>query len=382
MEHVKIFDTTLRDGEQVPGCKLDTNSKLIIAESLDEMGVDIIEAGFPISSPGDFDSVVEISKLVKNATVCGLTRAVKKDIEVAAKALEKAKKPRIHTGIGTSETHIKYKFNSNRNEILERAISSVSYAKSFVDDVEFYAEDAGRTDNDFLARICEEVIKAGATVLNIPDTTGYCLPEDYGNKIKYLKENVRNIEKATISCHCHNDLGLATANSISGVINGARQIECTINGVGERAGNTSLEEVVMVMRQHKNLNLMTNINSKLLYGVSKLVSSKMGVPVQPNKAIVGANAFAHSSGIHQDGVIKKRETYEIIDPKDVGVDESSIVLTARSGRAALAYRAKNIGFDLNKLELDKVYERFLKIADKQKEVSDEELPKIIESSKL
>tara|TARA_B100000131_G_scaffold275291_1_gene277794 strand:+ start:386 stop:1534 length:1149 start_codon:yes stop_codon:yes gene_type:complete len=382
MEHVKIFDTTLRDGEQVPGCKLDTNSKLIIAESLDEMGVDIIEAGFPISSPGDFDSVVEISKLVKNATVCGLTRAVKKDIEVAAKALEKAKKPRIHTGIGTSETHIKYKFNSNRNEILERAISSVSYAKSFVDDVEFYAEDAGRTDNDFLARICEEVIKAGATVLNIPDTTGYCLPEDYGNKIKYLKENVRNIEKATISCHCHNDLGLATANSISGVINGARQIECTINGVGERAGNTSLEEVVMVMRQHKNLNLMTNINSKLLYGVSKLVSSKMGVPVQPNKAIVGANAFAHSSGIHQDGVIKKRETYEIIDPKDVGVDESSIVLTARSGRAALAYRAKNIGFDLNKLELDKVYERFLKVADKQKEISDEELPKIIESSKL
>ena len=382
MEHVKIFDTTLRDGEQVPGCKLDTNSKLIIAESLDEMGVDIIEAGFPISSPGDFDSVVEISKLVKNATVCGLTRAVKKDIEVAAKALEKAKKPRIHTGIGTSETHIKYKFNSNRNEILERAISSVSYAKSFVDDVEFYAEDAGRTDNDFLARICEEVIKAGATVLNIPDTTGYCLPEDYGNKIKYLKENVRNIEKATISCHCHNDLGLATANSISGVINGARQIECTINGVGERAGNTSLEEVVMVMRQHKNLNLMTNINSKLLYSVSKLVSSKMGVPVQPNKAIVGANAFAHSSGIHQDGVIKKRETYEIIDPKDVGVDESSIVLTARSGRAALAYRAKNIGFDLNKLELDKVYERFLKVADKQKEISDEELPKIIESSKL
>ena len=382
MEHVKIFDTTLRDGEQVPGCKLDTNSKLIIAERLDEMGVDIIEAGFPVSSPGDFDSVVEISKLVENATVCGLTRAVKKDIEVAAKALEKAKKPRIHTGIGTSETHIKYKFNSNRNEILERAISSVSYAKSFVDDVEFYAEDAGRTDNDFLARICEEVIKAGATVLNIPDTTGYCLPEDYGNKIKYLKENVRNIEKATISCHCHNDLGLATANSISGVINGARQIECTINGVGERAGNTSLEEVVMVMRQHKNLNLMTNINSKLLYGVSKLVSSKMGVPVQPNKAIVGANAFAHSSGIHQDGVIKKRETYEIIDPKDVGVDESSIVLTARSGRAALAYRAKNIGFDLNKLELDKVYERFLKVADKQKEISDEELPKIIESSKL
>ena len=382
MDHVKIFDTTLRDGEQVPGCKLDTNSKLIIAEKLDDMGVDIIEAGFPISSPGDFDSVVEISKLVKNATVCGLTRAVKKDIEVAAKALEKAKKPRIHTGIGTSETHIKYKFNSNRNEILERAVFAVSYAKSYVDDVEFYAEDAGRTDNDFLAKICEEVIKAGATVLNIPDTTGYCLPEDYGKKIKYLKENVKNIKKAIISCHCHNDLGLATANSISGVINGARQIECTINGVGERAGNTSLEEVVMIMRQHKNLELMTNINSKLLYEASKLVSSKMGVPVQPNKAIVGANAFAHSSGIHQDGVIKKRETYEIIDPNDVGVNESSIVLTARSGRAALAYRARNIGFDLNKLQLDKVYERFLKVADKQKEVSDQELPKIIKSCKL
>ncbi|MBJ25316.1 MAG: 2-isopropylmalate synthase [Flavobacteriaceae bacterium] len=382
MDYVKIFDTTLRDGEQVPGCKLDTDSKLIIAEKLDDMGVDVIEAGFPISSPGDFDSVVEISKLVKNATVCGLTRAVKKDIEVAAKALEKAKKPRIHTGIGTSETHIKYKFNSNKNEILERAVFAVSYAKSYVDDVEFYAEDAGRTDNNFLAEICEEVIKAGATVLNIPDTTGYCLPEDYGKKIKYLKENVKNIEKAIISCHCHNDLGLATANSISGVINGARQIECTINGVGERAGNTSLEEVVMVMRQHKNLNLMTNINSKLLYEASKLVSSKMGVPVQPNKAIVGANAFAHSSGIHQDGVIKKRETYEIIDPNDVGVNESSIVLTARSGRAALAYRARNIGFDLNKLQLDKVYERFLKVADKQKEVSDIELPKIIEACKL
>ena len=382
MDNVKIFDTTLRDGEQVPGCKLDTDSKLIIAEKLDAMGVDIIEAGFPISSPGDFDSVVEISKLVKNATVCGLTRAVKKDIEVAAKALEKAKKPRIHTGIGTSETHIKYKFNSNRNEILDRATFAVSFAKSYVDDVEFYAEDAGRTDNDFLAKICEEVIKAGATVLNIPDTTGYCLPEDYGKKIKYLKENVKNIEKAIISCHCHNDLGLATANSISGVINGARQIECTINGVGERAGNTSLEEVVMVMRQHKNLDLMTNINSKLLYETSKLVSSKMGVPVQPNKAIVGANAFAHSSGIHQDGVIKNRETYEIIDPNDVGVNESSIVLTARSGRAALAYRARNIGFDLNKLQLDKVYERFLKVADKQKEVSDKELPEIIEACKL
>ena len=303
---VQIFDTTLRDGEQVPGCKLDTKQKLVIAERLDFLGVNIIEAGFPISSPGDFNSVSEIAKLVKNATVCGLTRAVKKDIEVAAEALKYAIKPRIHTGIGTSDSHIKYKFNSNREAIIERAVEAVKYAKTFVEDVEFYAEDAGRTDNDFLARICEEVIKAGATVLNIPDTTGYCLPEEYGAKIKYLKENVTGIHKAILSCHCHNDLGLATANSIAGVVNGARQIECTINGIGERAGNTSLEEVVMILRQHPTLNLDTSINSKLLYDTSLMVSQKMGMPVQPNKAIVGSNAFAHSSGIHQDGVIKKQ----------------------------------------------------------------------------
>jgi 2-isopropylmalate synthase len=381
-EYVHIFDTTLRDGEQVPGCKLDTKNKLIIAERLDELGVDILEAGFPISSPGDFDSVVKISKLMKNTRVCGLSRAVKKDIEIAAEALKHAKKSRIHTGIGTSDTHIKYKFNSDREKIIERAVAAVSYAKSFVEDVEFYAEDAGRTDNDYLARICESVIKAGATVLNIPDTTGYCLPEEYGAKIKYLKENVSGIHKAILSCHCHNDLGLATANSIAGVVNGARQIECTINGIGERAGNTSLEEVVMIMRQHPNLNLDTNINSKLLYHTSRLVSDSMGMPVQPNKAVVGANAFAHSSGIHQDGVIKKRETYEIMDPSDVGVTESAIVLTARSGRAALAYRAKNIGFELDKLQLDKVYEEFLKVADIQKEVNDEDIPKIIEACRL
>ena len=381
-ESVHIFDTTLRDGEQVPGCKLDTKNKLIIAERLDELGVDILEAGFPISSPGDFDSVVKISRLMKNTRVCGLSRAVKKDIEVAAEALKHAKKSRIHTGIGTSDTHIKYKFNSDREKIIERAVAAVSYAKSFVEDVEFYAEDAGRTDNDYLARVCESVIKAGATVLNIPDTTGYCLPEEYGAKIKYLKENVSGIHKAILSCHCHNDLGLATANSIAGVINGARQIECTINGIGERAGNTSLEEVVMIMRQHPSLNLDTNINSKLLYYTSRLVSDSMGMPVQPNKAVVGANAFAHSSGIHQDGVIKKRETYEIMDPSDVGVTESAIVLTARSGRAALAYRAKNIGFELDKLQLDKVYEEFLKVADIQKEVNDEDIPKIIEACRL
>lgn len=382
MDYVEIFDTTLRDGEQVPGCKLDSRTKLIIAEQLDFLRVDILEAGFPISSPGDFKSVEEISKLVKNARVCGLTRAVKKDIDVAAEAIKHAKRSRIHTGIGTSESHMRYKFNATPEEVLERAIAAVKYAKSYVEDVEFYAEDAGRTDNEFLAKVCEAVIKEGATVLNIPDTTGYCLPDEYGAKIKYLMENVKGIHKARLSCHCHNDLGLATANSIAGVQNGARQIECTINGIGERAGNTSLEEVVMILRQHPDLNLDTRIQAKMLNGISKLVSESMAMPVQPNKAIVGANAFAHSSGIHQDGVIKKRETYEIIDPKDVGVTESSIVLTARSGRAALAYRAKNIGYELDKLQLDKVYEQFLVVADQQKEINDEDLPKIIEASNL
>lgn len=372
-EKIEIFDTTLRDGEQVPGCKLNTEQKLVIAEKLDELGVDIIEAGFPISSPGDFYSVTEISKIVRNATVCGLTRANKKDIETAAEALKFAKKPRIHTGIGTSDNHIKFKFNSTREAVLERAIEAVKYAKTFVEDVEFYAEDAGRTDNEFLAKVCEEVIKAGATVLNIPDTTGYCLPEQYGAKMKYLRENVKGIEKAVLSCHCHNDLGLATANSISGVINGARQIECTINGLGERAGNTALEEVVMVLKQHKDLDLYTDINSRMLNELSLLVSELMGMPVQPNKAIVGSNAFAHSSGIHQDGVIKNRETYEIIDPAEVGVNESSIILTARSGRSALAYRFKNIGFDVTKNELDYLYQEFLKIADTKKEVVNEDL---------
>ncbi len=376
-DKVQIFDTTLRDGEQVPGCKLNTEQKLVIARRLDQLGVDIIEAGFPISSPGDFNSVVEISKVVKNATVCGLTRAVKKDIEVAAQALTQAKRPRIHTGIGTSDSHIFHKFKTSREEIIERAVRAVKYAKSFVEDVEFFAEDAGRTDDEYLARVCEEVIKAGATVLNIPDTTGYCLPEEYGRKIKYLKENVKGIEKATLSCHCHNDLGLATANSISGVINGARQIECTINGIGERAGNTSLEEVVMILKQHPYLNLDTNINTQLLFSTSKMVSENMGMVVQPNKAIVGDNAFAHSSGIHQDGVIKHRETYEIIDPKDVGVTDSAIVLTARSGRAALAYRSKKVGYELSKDQLDEVYTMFLTYADRKKEVVDEDIHEIM-----
>lgn len=381
-QKVEIFDTTLRDGEQVPGCKLNTVQKLRIARRLDELGVDVIEAGFPVSSPGDFESVFEISRLVKNSSVCGLTRAVKKDIEVAAEALKPAKRPRIHTGIGTSDFHIKHKFNATQDEIIERAVKAVSYAKSFVEDVEFYAEDAGRTDNVFLAKVCAAVIKAGATVLNIPDTTGYCLPEEYGQKIKFLKENVPGIHKVTISCHCHNDLGLATANALAAVTNGARQIECTINGIGERAGNTALEEIVMILRQHPGLNLDTGINSRLLYDTSTMVSREMGMMVQPNKAIVGANAFAHSSGIHQDGMIKNRETYEIINPSDVGVTESAIVLTARSGRAALAYRAKKMGYDLTKLQLDEVYTEFLNFADARKEIVDSDLHEIIEISKI
>jgi len=380
--NIQIFDTTLRDGEQVPGCKLNSDQKVVIAEQLDMLGVDVIEAGFPVSSPGDFKSVDAISKIVKNATICGLTRSVENDIKVAAEALKYAVKPRIHTGIGTSDSHIIHKFKTTREDILERAYAAVKYAKSFVEDVEFYAEDAGRTDNEYLARVCEAAIKAGATVLNIPDTTGYCLPSEYGAKMKYLKENVKGIEKAILSCHCHNDLGLATANSIEGVINGARQIECTINGIGERAGNTALEEVVMVLKQHPYLNLDTNINTSMLYGTSQLVSDSMGIYTQPNKAIVGANAFAHSSGIHQDGVIKNRETYEIIDPKDVGVTDSAIVLTARSGRAALAYRAKNVGYELTKLQLDVIYANFLSFADRKKEVNDTDIHQIIETSNV
>ena len=376
-ESVKIFDTTLRDGEQVPGCKLNTAQKVVIAEKLENLRVDVIEAGFPVSSPGDFNSVLEITKIIKDTTVCALSRAVENDIKVAGEALKYAKFPRIHTGIGTSDSHIKHKFNSTREKIIETGYNAVKYAKTFVEDVEFYAEDAGRTDNAFLAKVCEKMIEAGATVLNIPDTTGYCLPEDYGNKIKYLFENVKNIDKATVSCHCHNDLGLATANSIAAIANGARQIECTINGIGERAGNTSLEEVVMIMKQHNSLNLDTNIDTKLLYETSLLVSESMGMMVQPNKAIVGANAFSHSSGIHQDGVIKNRLTYEIIDPYDVGVNKSSIILTARSGRSALAYRAKLVGFELSKDELDLVYPEFLKFADNNKSVLDKDIPEII-----
>jgi len=370
---IQIFDTTLRDGEQVPGCKLNTKEKVELALKLEELGVDIIEAGFPITSPGDFSSVNEISKIIKNASVCGLTRAVQKDIECAAEALKHAVRPRIHTGIGTSDLHIKAKFNATQEEILERATQAVKWAKSYVDDVEFYAEDAGRTENEYLARVVEAVIKAGATVVNIPDTTGYCLPHQYGEKIAYLMNNVPNIDKSILSCHCHNDLGLATANSIAGVISGARQIECTINGLGERAGNTSLEEVVMIIKQHKELNFYTGINTTLLNPMSQLVADTMRMPVQCNKAIVGSNAFSHSSGIHQDGFLKNALTYEIIDPVDVGADGSKIVLTARSGRSALAHRLRKLGYEFNRDDVDTLYGIFLKVADTKKEVNDEDL---------
>ncbi|MBS1750808.1 MAG: 2-isopropylmalate synthase [Bacteroidetes bacterium] len=378
---IYIFDTTLRDGEQVPGCKLNADEKIELALALENLGVDIIEAGFPISSPGDFKSVETISSIIKNATVCGLTRAVKKDIEVAADALKKAKRPRIHTGIGVSDLHIQTKFNSTRDEILARAVEAVKYARNFVDDVEFYGEDSGRADLEFLARVVEAVIAAGATVVNIPDTTGYCLPHQYGEKIKYLINNVPNVDKAILSCHCHNDLGLATANSIAGVMNGARQIECTVNGLGERAGNTSLEEVVMIIKQHDSLGLYTDIKNELLNPISRLVAETMRMPVQPNKAIVGSNAFAHSSGIHQDGFLKNAENYEIIRPEDVGADSSKIVLTARSGRSALAHRFQKLGYNFNRNEIDVLYEAFLKVADVKKEVGDDDL-KALAASKF
>ena len=369
-----VFDTTLRDGEQVPGCQLNTVEKIQVAKALEQLGVDVIEAGFPISSPGDYNSVIEISKAVTWPTICALTRAVEKDIDIAAESLQYAKRKRIHTGIGTSDSHIKYKFNSNRDEIIERAVRAVTYAKKYVEDVEFYAEDAGRTDNEYLARVVEAVIKAGATVVNIPDTTGYCLPEEYGEKIKYLMEHVDHIDKAIISTHCHNDLGLATANTFSGVLNGARQVEVTINGIGERAGNTSLEEIAMIMKCHKYLSIDTNINTTKIYPTSRMVSSLMNMPVQPNKAIVGRNAFAHSSGIHQDGVLKNVKTYEIMDPKDVGLDDNSIVLTARSGRAALKFRLQVLGVDVeDEQKVDVLYQKFLKLADQKKDVTDDDI---------
>ena len=370
-----IFDTTLRDGEQVPGCQLNTIEKIQVAKQLEALGVDVIEAGFPISSPGDFNSVIEISKAVTWPIICALTRAVQKDIDIALEALKYAKHKRIHTGIGTSDYHIQFKFNSNRDEIIERAVAAVKYAKRFVEDVEFYAEDAGRTDNEYLARVIEAVVKAGATVCNIPDTTGYCLPQEFGEKIKYLMEHVDGLSagRAILSTHCHNDLGMATANTMEGILNGARQAEVTINGIGERAGNTSLEEIAMILRCHKGIGIETNINTQKIYPTSRLVSSLMNMPVQPNKAIVGRNAFAHSSGIHQDGVLKNVETYEIMDPKDIGIDDNSIVLTARSGHAALKHRLQTLGIELSDEALDKTYEAFLRLADQKKEITDDDI---------
>lgn len=376
-KQVHIFDTTLRDGEQVPGCKLNLDQKLRCARQLEALGVDVLEAGFPESSPGDFKAVEMISKEIRNPIICGLSRAVPKDIETAAAALKFAARPRIHTGIGTSPIHIQYKFNSTQEKILERAKAAVKHAKSFVEDVEFYAEDAGRTDNEYLAKVIQAVVDEGATVVNIPDTTGYCLPYEYGEKIKFLMDNVRGIENVVISAHCHNDLGLATANSIAGMINGVSQIECTMNGIGERAGNTSLEEVAMVIQQRFKGQYQTNIRSTLLTETSHMISDSMAMLVQANKAIVGENAFAHSSGIHQDGIIKHRDNYEIIDPVDVGLTESKIILTARSGRAAVAFKSKEIGFDLSKDELDIVYQDFIKLADQKKQVSEDDLEALL-----
>ncbi len=373
MEKLWIFDTTLRDGEQVPGCQLNTVEKIEVAKALEALGVDVIEAGFPISSPGDFKSVVAISKAVSMPIICALTRAVEKDIDVAAESLQYAKLGRIHTGIGVSSYHIQHKLRSTPEAILERAVKAVKYAKRYVEDVEFYAEDAGRADNAYLASVVEAAIKAGATVVNIPDTTGYCLPHQYGEKIRYLMENVSNIHKAIISTHCHNDLGMATANTLSGILNGARQCEVTINGIGERAGNTSLEEIVMAIRCHKDIPLQTGIHSRAICETSRLVANLMNMPVQPNKAIVGKNAFAHSSGIHQDGVLKNRENYEIIDPKEVGANDSSIVLTARSGRAALKHHLDLLGYEYVGERLDDIYEQFLKLADIKREIGEAEL---------
>lgn len=372
-----IFDTTLRDGEQVPGCQLNTVEKVEIARELEKLGVDVIEAGFPISSPGDFKSVMEISKSVKKPIICALTRAKKEDIDAAVESLNYAKYKRIHTGIGSSDIHIKYKFKSTREKILEQGIEAVKYAKKFIEDIEFYAEDAGRADPVFLAKMVQAVIKAGATVVNIPDTTGYCLPQDFGNKIRYLFENVKNINQAVISVHCHNDLGLATANTMAGIIGGARQVEVTVNGIGERAGNTAMEEIVMILKTHKKLGLETGIKTKKITSISRMVSRLMKMSVQANKAIVGRNAFAHSSGIHQDGIIKRRGNYEIIDPKEVGVNKSKIILTARSGRAALKFRLKNLSYSVEQKQLNIIYKKFLELADEKKEINDLDLRQLI-----
>lgn len=375
---VIVFDTTLRDGEQSPGAALNVDEKLEIARALEEMGVDVIEAGFPISSPGDFQAVQRISQEIRNCIICGLTRANEKDIDVAAEALKGAARPRIHTGLGVSDNHIQYKLRTTRERALEMGVEAVKYARRFVDDVEYYAEDAGRADPDYLYRVVEAVIAAGATVVNIPDTTGYTTPAEFGALIRGIRENVPNIDKAIISVHCHNDLGMATANTLAAVLNGARQVEVTINGIGERAGNTSLEEVVMALKTRRDVfGVDTRINTRRIYPVSRLVSQLTGIPVQPNKAIVGANAFAHSSGIHQDGVLKERTTYEIINPRDVGAPDSAIILSARSGRHGLRHRLEELGYTLDEEQFEKVYQRFLEVADRKKTVDTRDLEAIV-----
>jgi 2-isopropylmalate synthase len=377
-QRVMVFDTTLRDGEQSPGAALNVNEKVEIAHALEEMGVDILEAGFPISSPGDFRAVERISEEMRSCVVCGLTRAHRRDIEVAAEALRAATHPRIHTGLGVSDVHIQYKLRTTREDALAMGVDAVRHAKRFVEDVQYYAEDAGRAEPAYLYRVLEAVIAAGATVVNIPDTTGYSTPEEFGALIAGIVDHVPNIDKAVISVHCHNDLGMATANTLAAVVNGARQIEVTMNGIGERAGNCSLEEVVMALRTRRDhYGLETGVDARRIYPISRLVSQLTGIPVQPNKAVVGTNAFAHSSGIHQDGVLKERTTYEIMNPRDVGVPDSEIVLSARSGRAGLRHRLAELGYTFQEDQFEKLYERFLRVADKKKTVDTRDLEAII-----
>jgi 2-isopropylmalate synthase len=377
-DRVIVFDTTLRDGEQSPGAALTVNEKVEIAHALEELGVDVIEAGFPISSPGDFRAVQRISREIRGCTICGLTRANPQDIDAAAEALRDAARPRIHTGLGVSPVHIQYKLRTTPDEALERGVEAVRYAKRFVEDVQYYPEDAGRADPGYLYRVVEAVIDAGATVINIPDTTGYATPDEFGALIKGIMDNVPNMHQATLAVHCHNDLGVATANTLAAVRNGARQVEVTVNGIGERAGNCSLEEVVMALKTRRDLfGLETGIDTRRIYPVSRLVSQLTGIRVQPNKAIVGTNAFAHSSGIHQDGVLKERTTYEIINPRDVGVPDSEIVLSARSGRAGLRHRLAELGYELDQEQFEKLYERFLQVADKKKTVDTRDLEAIV-----
>ena len=380
MDKLIIFDTTLRDGEQAPGASLNQKEKLEVALSLAHLGVDVIEAGFPISSPGDFESVKQIAKLVKGPAICGLARAIKKDIDAAYMAVKYSKKPRIHVFLATSKIHMKYKLKKAEEEILRLAIDSVKYAKKYCLDIEFSPEDASRSERDFLFQVLEKVIDAGATTVNIPDTVGYTEPEEYGELIKAIKENVSNINKAIISVHCHNDLGLATANSLSAIKNGARQVECTINGIGERAGNASMEEIVMTINTRRDIfhNLATSINTKEIYKTSRLVSKLTGFVIAPNKAIVGTNAFRHESGIHQDGVLKERSTYEIIKPLDVGFTGVGLVLGKHSGRHAFVERLNSLGLKLNSIELNKAFELFKQLADKKKDIFDEDLIAIVE----